>query len=128
MTRFMDSPLGQWLSFEVVETEDGRLYSMTPGDAHIGNPLIKALHGGIVSTFLELAALHELKRALGPETNASAININVDYLKSVKLSPLFARARIAKAGRRLVFIDCAAWQDDEHSPAAKAACSFALSS
>ncbi|HPE30933.1 MAG TPA: PaaI family thioesterase [Parvularculaceae bacterium] len=127
MTGLIDSPLGHWLSFEAIETGDGRLYSMTPGDAHVGNPLIKALHGGIVSTFLELAALHELKRALGSEANSSAININVDYLKSVKLSPLFAKARIAKVGRRLVFIDCAAWQDDENSPAAKAACSFAIS-
>lgn len=127
MTQFMDSPLRQWLSFEATETSDGRLYSMTPGDAHVGNPLIKALHGGVVSTFLELAALHELKRSLGPEANASAINTNVDYLKSVRPAPLFAGARIVKAGRRLVFVDCAAWQDDENSPAAKAACSFALS-
>ena len=127
MTQFMDSPLRHWLSFEAIETGDGRRYSMMPSDAHIGNPMIKALHGGVVSTFLELAALHELKRALGSETNGSAININVDYLKSVKLAPLFARARIAKAGRRLVFVDCAAWQDDENSPAAKAACSFTLS-
>ncbi|HNR78575.1 MAG TPA: hypothetical protein PKM48_15690, partial [Parvularculaceae bacterium] len=77
MTGLIDSPLGHWLSFEAIETGDGRLYSMTPGDAHVGNPLIKALHGGIVSTFLELAALHELKRALGSEANSSTININV---------------------------------------------------
>ena len=68
MTRFIDSPLRHWLSFEAIETGDGRRYSMMPSDAHIGNPMIKALHGGVVSTFLELAALHELKRALGSET------------------------------------------------------------
>ena len=123
----MNTPLLDWLSFEDIETKDGRLYSITPDDAHIGNPLIKALHGGIVSTFLEVAAQHELRRALGPETTGNAININVDYLKSVKLAPLFARARITKAGRRLVFVDCIAWQDDENSPAAKAACSFSIS-
>lgn len=124
MTQFMNSPLLDWLSFEPIETEDGRLYSITPNDAHIGNPLIKALHGGIVSTFLELAALHELRRALGPDTDGQAVNMNVDYLKSVKLTPIFARARIAKAGHRLVFVDCMAWQDNEDTPVAKAACSF----
>lgn len=127
MTQFLNSPLGSWLRFEAEESEAGALYSITPNDAHIGNPLIKALHGGIVSTFLELAGLHELRRTLGPDTDGEAININVDYLKSVKPSPLFAKARIAKAGRRLVFIDCVAWQDADETPVAKAACSFAIS-
>jgi acyl-coenzyme A thioesterase PaaI-like protein len=113
----MNSPLLDWLSFNVSESEAGPIYSITPGEAHIGNPLIKALHGGIVSTFLELAALD-------PDQQGEAININVDYLKSVKLAPLFASARIAKAGRRLVFVDCHAWQDDEDSTVAKATVSF----
>jgi uncharacterized protein (TIGR00369 family) len=126
MTQFANSPLSHWLRFDVEETENGALYSISPDDAHIGNPLIKALHGGVVSTFLELAALHELRRALGSDPAGEAININVDYLKSVRLSPLFARAHIAKAGRRLAFIDCIVWQDNEDSPAAKAACSFLL--
>ncbi len=126
MTRFANSPLRHWLRFEADEAENGYLYSITPDEAHIGNPLIKALHGGVVSTFLELAALHELRCTLGSDADGEAININVDYLKSVRLSPLFARARIAKTGRRLVFIDCIAWQDNDGSPVAKAACSIAL--
>lgn len=124
MTQFMNSPLLDWLSFDDTETKDGRLYSITPNDAHIGNPLIKALHGGIVSTFLELAAIHELRRALGPDIDGQSVNMNVDYLRSVKLAPLFASARIAKAGHRLVFVDCVAWQNNEDTPVAKAACSF----
>ena len=127
MTQFPNSPLGNWLRFNVEKTEDGDIYSIAPDDAHIGNPLIKALHGGIVSTFLELAGLHELRRTLGPDADGEAINISVDYLRPVSLSPLFAKARIMKTGRRLVFIDCIAWQDAEASPAAKAACSFAIS-
>ena len=127
MTQLLNSPLGSWLRFDVEENGDGALYSITPNDAHIGNPLIKALHGGIVSTFLELAGLHELRRSLSPDADGEAININVDYLKSVSLSPLFAKARIVKTGRRLVFIDSVAWQDAVETPVAKAACSFAIS-
>ncbi len=100
MTQFANLPLRQWFRFDVEETENGALYSTSPDDAHFGNPLIKALRGGGVSTFLELAALHELRRALGFDPAGEAININVDYLKSVRLSPLFARAHIAKAGLR----------------------------
>ena len=124
MTRLMNSPLKDWLSFDLSESEAGPIYSITPGEDHVGNPLIKALHGGIVSTFLELAALDEMRRVLGRDQNGETININVDYLKSVRLARLFARASIAKAGRRLVFVDCQAWQDDEDSPVAKATCSF----
>lgn len=126
MTQFANSPLRHWLRFEAEEAENGFLYSIAPDDAHIGNPLIKALHGGVLSTFLELAALHELRRALGSDADGEAININVDYLKSVTLSPLFARAKVVKSGRRLAFIDCTAWQDNEDRPVAKGACSFLL--
>lgn len=126
MMQIPNSPLGSWLRFDVENSGNGVLYSMTPIEAHIGNPLIKALHGGIVSTFLELAALYELRRALGSDAAGEAININVDYLKSVKLSPLFARAKVVKSGRRLAFVDCAAWQDDENCPVAKAACNLAF--
>ncbi|MGE0407716.1 MAG: PaaI family thioesterase [Amphiplicatus sp.] len=126
MTALAESPLSSWLCFTVRETSDGRIYAIAPGDAHVGNPLIKALHGGIVSTFLEIAAHHELHGALPPDGDSEAININVDYLKSAKLAPLFARARIAKIGRRLAFVDCIAWQESEDNPVAKAACSFCL--
>lgn len=126
MTLGCNSPLGRWLSFDIAETNGARIYSIAPNDDHVGNPLIKALHGGVVSTFLEFAALNELKRTMETEAAGEAININVDYLKSVKLSPLFAKAKITKAGRRLAFVDCVAWQQDEQIPVAKAACSFAL--
>lgn len=126
MTAFPASPLTSWLGFTVRETGDGRIYAIAPGDAHLGNPLIRALHGGIVSTFLEIAAHQELRGALPAEGDGEAINVNVDYLKSAKLAPLFARARIAKIGRRLAFVDCIAWQESEDNPVAKAACSFCL--
>lgn len=124
MTAYPDSQLSCWLGFNVGASGEGRIYSIAPGEAHVGNPLIKALHGGIVSTFLEMAALHELRAVLPADADAEAININVDYLKSAKLQPLFARARIVKTGRRLAFVDCTAWQDKETVPVAKAALSF----
>ncbi|MGE0184075.1 MAG: PaaI family thioesterase [Parvularculaceae bacterium] len=120
------SRLACWLGFKMSEAGDGRIYAIAPGESHVGNPLIRALHGGIVSTFLEFAAVHELRLAIPAGAPAEALNINVDFLKSAKLAPLFARARIAKVGRRLAFVDCVAWQEDEFAPVAKAACSFSL--
>ena len=120
------SRLACWLGFKMSKAGGGRIYAIAPGESHVGNPLIKALHGGILSTFLEIAALHELRRALPAGAAGEAININVDFLKSAKLAPLFARARIAKVGRRLAFVDCVALQEDELAPVAKAACSFSL--
>jgi len=126
MTAFSETPLSSWLGFTLQETGDGRIYAIAPSDKHVGNPLIRALHGGIVSTFLEIAAHQELRGALPVEGDGEAINVNVDYLKSAKLAPLYARARIAKIGRRLAFVDCIAWQESEDNPVAKAACSFFL--
>jgi uncharacterized protein (TIGR00369 family) len=88
------SRLACWLGFKMSEAGDGRIYAIAPGESHVGNPLIRALHGGIVSTFLEFAAVHELRLAIPAGAPAEALNINVDFLKSAKLAPLFARARV----------------------------------
>lgn len=119
--------LENWLGFSASNKNNERIYSMRPTDEHVGNPLIRALHGGVVATFLEYAALREMQHVLDNDTPIEAININVDYLKSVKIRELYAYTRIAKRGRRLAVVDVYAWQEDASVPVAKAICSFSIS-
>ena len=122
-----ENPLENWLGFSSLEEDNERVYSITPTDEHIGNPLLRALHGGVVATFLEYAAYRELQYILDSGAPIEAVNINVDYLKSVKTRKLYATIRIAKLGRRLAVADVHAWQEDACVPVAKAACSFSIS-
>jgi uncharacterized protein (TIGR00369 family) len=81
----------------------------------IGNPILPALHGGVVASFLELAALARLDAA---GRRARTIDITVDYLRPARPVTFYAEARILKLGRRAANLAVEAWQDDRESPVA----------
>ena len=81
----------------------------------IGNPILPALHGGVVASFLELAALARLD---AEGERARTIDITVDYLRPARPVTTYAEARILKLGRRAANLTVEAWQDDRTSPVA----------
>lgn len=94
-------------------------------EAHIGNPGLPALHGGVTASFLEIAAIIELSwSAIWDEVEISkteaprrfkmpkTIDFSVDYLRSGLPRDAYARARVTRAGRRYASVHVEAWQDN----------------
>ncbi|MBE3639462.1 PaaI family thioesterase [Mangrovicoccus algicola] len=100
-------------------------------DTLIGNPMLPALHGGVISGFLECAALIEL--AWGPlwqriESGAvtveelrdpatrlampRTIDFTTDFLRAGLPRDAYARARVNRSGRRYASVHVEAWQDN----------------
>ncbi len=84
----------------------------------IGNPMLPALHGGVVGAFMELTAITQLAISSGAEKSPKTIAINVDYLRSGKPVDTFARARVVKIGRRIANVTVEAWQGERSQPIA----------
>ncbi|HBB54893.1 MAG TPA: thioesterase, partial [Hyphomonadaceae bacterium] len=78
-------------------------------DLLIGNPLLPALHGGVVGAFLEITAVCQLYIAQGQERFPKAIDITIDYLHSGRPRDTYARAIIVKSGRRIANVTAEAW-------------------
>ncbi len=86
----------------------------------IGNPVLPALHGGVIGSFLETTAIIQLAYDSGGEFLPKPIDLTIDYLRSGKPQDTYARARITKHGRRVANVHVEAWQD-EHTKAIAAA-------
>jgi len=118
------APIVDWLGFSFNETDAGLVYTLAFDEKHIGNPAIRALHGGAVATFLEVAAQCELAAQLddGPNDGAvmKTINIDIDYLASSRAQDMQGRASVTRLGRRIAFVEATGWQGDENRPVAKA--------
>lgn len=84
----------------------------------IGNPLLPALHGGVVGALMELTALTQLAVAAKSEKFPKTIDIGIDYLRSGRPKDTFARARVIKIGRRIANVQAEAWQDSREKPIA----------
>ena len=120
-------PYARFLGMEAM-VEGGALTSVLPFSPHlIGNPLIPALHGGVVGGFLELAALAELA-ASAPDGHAPrTVDITIDYLRPARDQTTYARAEVIKRGRRVANIQVTAWQDNRATPVATLRGHFVLS-
>jgi uncharacterized protein (TIGR00369 family) len=101
------------------ELKGDELTLILPYSEHlVGNPLLPALHGGVVGALMELTAITQLAIASKTETFAKTIDIGVDYLRSGRPVDTYARARVVKIGRRIANVQAEAWQGARSEPIA----------
>jgi uncharacterized protein (TIGR00369 family) len=102
-----------------VERGDTALECVLPfREEIIGNPMLPAIHGGVIGAFLELTAILRLIDESGTDRVPKPINFAIDYLRSAGPANTRARADIFKLGRRVAVVHVVAWQDDPKRPVA----------
>jgi uncharacterized protein (TIGR00369 family) len=84
----------------------------------VGNPLIPALHGGVVGAFLEMTALAQLAVREPARRTPKTIDVTIEYLRPARALTTYARADLRKVGRRIANVHVEAWQAERASPVA----------
>lgn len=107
-------------------TESGDAFALTPVESLIGNPLLPALHGGAVASFLELAAKRALERKLPPDQSPKLISVNLQFLASARLDALVTTPQIRRVGRRIAVVHAEAFHDGDSSAVCFAQFEFAV--
>jgi len=103
-------PIAAWLGFSCEREGEERRYRLAFNETHIGNPAIRALHGGVIAAFLELA-METALRAEGRVPEAT-VNVTIDYLASSRPEDMTAQVRAIRIGRRLAFLEAEGRQSD----------------
>lgn len=119
-------PYMKFLGLTVSADENGPIVTM-PGSEHIiGNPVLPAIHGGVVGAMLESTAIMHLIWAQESRQVPKIVNLTIDYLRSARVVDTHAQATITKHGRRIANIRIEAWQADRAKPVAAAHAHFLL--
>jgi uncharacterized protein (TIGR00369 family) len=84
----------------------------------VGNPLLPALHGGVVGACLETAALLQILQLRGVPQVPKTVDFTVDYLRAARAADLFAEAEVQRLGRRIVNVRMRAFQTGPEAPIA----------
>ena len=113
-------PIGEWLNYSASVDNDRLLHRLGFDERHIGNPAIRALHGGVVATFFEFAAQVELAAARKMAGLSRIVTNAVDYMAPTKAADMFASVTIDRVTRRVAFVELVGWQDDAAKPVAVA--------
>lgn len=119
------APFARFLGIRVSDDEP----PMLPYDPKlVGNPILPALHGGVIGAFLETAAIVSVHREIGLAAAPKPIGLTVNYLRSGRPLDTFARVSIVKQGRRVVAFEAQAYQTDPAEPIASCYGHFKLRS
>jgi uncharacterized protein (TIGR00369 family) len=118
---FLDrTPISRWLNADCATLGDELLFHLSFEERHIGNPVIRALHGGVISAFLELS----MQAAYAAETGAGGAlptaNFSIDFLRSSKPEDMHCQVAFERLGRRIAFVRALGWQGDRDKPVALA--------
>ncbi|WP_269715419.1 PaaI family thioesterase [Caulobacter sp. NIBR2454] len=90
-----------------------------PASPHlIGNPMLPALHGGVLGAMMEMTALAQLMVSQPLERQPRTIDVSIEYLRSGRPLTTYARAQVKKIGRRIANVHVEAWQEQRAAPIA----------
>lgn len=102
-----------------VELAGDEMTTVLPYAQHlVGNPMLPALHGGVIGAFLEMTALAQLALAQPGQRVPKTIDVTIEYLRSAGPKDTYARAILRKVGRRVANVQVEAWQDSRAKPVA----------
>lgn len=100
----------------------GARFSLPFRAALTGNPMLPAVHGGVIAGFMENAAMLYLLLLPAPADMPlripRSIDFSIDYLHSAHTTTLDAQCTVERIGRRVaqVQIRCTQGQDDAGRP------------
>lgn len=119
-------PYAKLIGIECTRQGDELLFRLPANKDNIGNPILPALHGGVIAGFMELsAALHLLVFTDAPGV-PKIIDFSLDYLRAGQFRDTYATCRVWRQGRRVANVAITAWQSTSTEPIATARAHFKI--
>ena len=119
-------PYHAYLGIRAREENGAVITTLPESEKIIGNPVLPAIHGGVVGAFLETTAIFHLLWTGQTLHVPKTITITVDYLRSAAVRDTYAKAQITKLGSRVANVRAQAWQDDPERPVAAINANFLI--
>ncbi len=117
-------PYAATVGLEAFVEDGGIVTVLRQRDTNIGNPVIRAVHGGVVGALMEHAAVLHLLMETEVKAVPKVINVSIDFLRPCLAADTFARGVLIRQGRRIANVRVEAWQDDPRRPVAAAHAHF----
>ncbi|CAI8835867.1 Thioesterase [Pseudomonas sp. IT-P12] len=117
-------PYAQLIGVECSRVGDDLLFRLPANRDNIGNPLLPAIHGGVIAGFMELSAALHLLILTGSPDVPKIIDFSLDYLRAGQFRDTWARCQVCRQGRRVANVAVTAWQSTEAEPIATARAHF----
>lgn len=119
-------PYAKLIGVECSRLGDELLFRLPANKDNIGNPLLPAIHGGVIAGFMELAAALHLLVFTGSPGVPKIIDFSLDYLRAGQFRDTYAKCQVCRQGRRVANVAITAWQSTQAEPIATARAHFKI--
>ncbi|WP_231423589.1 PaaI family thioesterase [Pseudomonas sp. Leaf59] len=119
-------PYAKLIGIECTRQGDELLFRLPANKDNIGNPILPALHGGVIAGFMELSAALHLLVSTGAPGLPKIIDFSLDYLRAGQFRDTYATCQVWRQGRRVANVSVTAWQSTVAEPIATARAHFKI--
>jgi uncharacterized protein (TIGR00369 family) len=127
VSRLVDAiPYSKFMGISMAHVDGELLGALKFGEHLIGNPMLPAIHGGVLAALLESTAIFQLMWETETIVLPKTITLTVDFLRPGRALDTWARGILTRQGRRVANVRVEAWQDDRARPIAVASAHFLL--
>ena len=106
------APFHRWLGLKIVQQNNHQLELEMPWrDELVSNPVIGAVHGGILASLIDLTGLYAIIAAGG--IAKATVDLRVDYHRAATNGRLRAIGQVVKLGKTISTADTRIIDDDD---------------
>lgn len=117
-------PYAKLLGMQCPRQGEDMIFHLPANQDNIGNPILPALHGGVIAGFMEHAAMLHLLMFMGIPHLPKIIDFSIDYLRAGHYRDTYAQCQVWRQGRRVANVAITAWQTNQTEPIATARAHF----
>ena len=117
-------PYAKLLGIECLRLGDDMVFRLPANKDTIGNPILPAIHGGVIAGFMEHAAMLHLLMFMEIPHLPKIIDFSIDYLRAGHYRDTYAQCQVWRQGRRVANVAITAWQTTQTEPIATARAHF----
>lgn len=118
------TPYARLIGIECLRLGDDMVFRLPANRDNIGNPMLPALHGGVIAGFMEHAAMLHLLVSMNLPHMPKIIDFSIDYLRAGHYRDTYAQCQVWRQGRRVANVAITAWQTNQTEPIATARAHF----
>ncbi|WP_370315833.1 PaaI family thioesterase [Thalassolituus sp.] len=119
-------PYANTIGVQLFEMGSQPTFLLPKNKDNIGNPMLPAIHGGVIGGFMEMSASLHLLLMNETATLPKIIDFSLDYLRAGRHTDTYASCQVWRQGNRVANVAINAWQTDVDQPIATARAHFLM--
>lgn len=119
-------PYAGFIGLQCDRFGDDLIFRLPPKTENLGNPILPAIHGGVIGGFMEMSAAIYLMMSQETLRMPKIVDFSLDYLRAGLNRETFAECHLTRQGNRVANVMITAWQKSRRQPIATARVHFLL--